>query len=206
MPRLVLAGVAVLIWGMGTAASYAGPTVQPVAFAVTGAVTTRPIGHAVFCKTHPTECGANTDMVDEMPMTPGRLAELKGINSDFNSSIRAVTDRDFYHRDELWAYPVKAGDCEDIVLAKRRALNQAGWPMSTLLITVVRQKSGAGHAVLTVRTSEGDLVLDNLDNTVKAWNETPYTYLKRQSQANAGEWVAINDDRDVQIVAGTNSH
>ena len=61
-------------------------------------------------------------------------------------------------------------------------------------------------AVLTVRTSEGDLVLDNLDGAVRAWNETPYTYLKRQSQANAGEWVAINDDRDVQIVAGTNSH
>ncbi len=39
--------------------------------------------------------------------------------------------------------------------------------------------------MLLVRTDRGDLVLDNQDGRVLLWNETPYTYLKRQSQADA---------------------
>jgi hypothetical protein len=31
-----------------------------------------------------------------------------------------------------------------------------GWPESKLLITVVRDENNEGHAVLTVRTDEGD--------------------------------------------------
>ncbi len=33
---------------------------------------------------------------------------------------------------------------------------QAGWPREALLITVVRDKKGDGHAVLTVKTDKGD--------------------------------------------------
>ncbi len=51
-------------------------------------------------------------------------------------------------------------------------------PISDLLITVVRQMNGEGHAVLTVRTDRGDYVLDNLELRVKPWNETSYDYLK----------------------------
>ena len=36
-----------------------------------------------------------------------------------------------------------------------------GWPESKLLITVVRDENNEGHAVLTVRTDEGDFILDN---------------------------------------------
>ena len=55
-----------------------------------------------------------------------------------------------------------------------------------------------------VRTDRGDLVLDNQDGYVRLWNETPYQYIKRQSQANAGEWVQIEDSRDVVVsVAST---
>ena len=39
------------------------------------------------------------------------------------------------------------------------------------------------------------LLADNQDGDVHVWNETPYTYLKRQSQADAGQWVAIEDRR-----------
>ena len=60
---------------------------------------------------------------------------------------------------------------------------------------MVRQQSGDGHAVLTVLTDRGDLILDNLDSHITLWNGTPYRYLKRQSTVNAGEWVSIDDGR-----------
>ena len=72
---------------------------------------------------------------------------------------------------------------------------QKGWPASSLLITVVLQPNGEGHAVLTVRTNKADYVLDNLDGRIKAWNETPYTYLKRQDVKHSGHWAKIKDYR-----------
>ena len=64
-----------------------------------------------------------------------------------------------------------------------------------LLMTVVRQSNGDGHAVLTVRTSHGDFILDNLEPRVLAWTDTEYTYLKRQSERHSGVWMQINDGR-----------
>ncbi|MBL0917014.1 MAG: transglutaminase-like cysteine peptidase, partial [Sphingopyxis sp.] len=49
------------------------------------------------------------------------------------------------------------------------------------------------HAVLTMRSSLGDFVLDNLDGRVLRWTETDYTYLKRQSTLHTGVWVTVND-------------
>jgi predicted transglutaminase-like cysteine proteinase len=42
-------------------------------------------------------------------------------------------------------------------------------------------------------------VLDNLDERILVWNETDYLYLKRQSEEDAGKWVAIADDRDILV-------
>jgi predicted transglutaminase-like cysteine proteinase len=72
---------------------------------------------------------------------------------------------------------------------------QAGVPAGNLLVTVVRQPNGDGHAVLTAHTSMGDFILDNLEPRVLTWDETEYTYLKRQSDRNSGAWVTINDGR-----------
>jgi predicted transglutaminase-like cysteine proteinase len=118
-----------------------------------------------------------------------------------NTAVAPVTDLDQYNVEEYWTYPRLAGDCEDYVLAKRRALMNQGWAASTLLIAVVRQQTGAGHAVLLARTDRGDLVLDNQDGDIHVWNETPYRYLKRQSQADSGVWVDIIDQRAVLVAA-----
>jgi len=80
----------------------------------------------------------------------------------------------------------------------------AGWDPSTLLMTVVREADGNGHAVLMVRTDRGDLILDNQNGKVLLWKDTPYDFIKRQSQADAGKWVALNDDRTTVITAATN--
>src|SRR5690606_18177484 len=103
-----------------------------------------------------------------------------------------ITDLELFGQEEVWAYPETEGDCEDFVLLKRRLLMQRGWPAGALLITVVRQTNGDGHAVLTVLTDSGDLVLDNLDPRVKLWSETEYQYVKRQSEFDSGRWIAID--------------
>ncbi len=100
---------------------------------------------------------------------------------------------------EFWTYPTTAGDCEDFVLLKRRDLIQKGWPPGALLITVVRQTNGDGHAVLTVATDRGDLVLDSLDPRIRLWSDTSYTYVKRQSEHDSGKWVAIEDIRTPMV-------
>jgi predicted transglutaminase-like cysteine proteinase len=108
---------------------------------------------------------------------------------------RALTDQEIYGVEERWVMPTTVGDCEDYVLLKQKMLIQRGFAPSDLLITVVLQPNGDGHAVLVVRTDRGDFVLDNMRNKVLLWSDTEYTFLKRQSSKNAGQWVKIEDDR-----------
>jgi predicted transglutaminase-like cysteine proteinase len=165
------------------------------AFAPVSGQTSVPIGHHEFCKLHPGECGAFDRVVDAAALDEGRWQQLVDINNAFNRDIVPVTDMDFYQVDEFWTYPAGYGDCEDFALAKRRQLIEAGWEPSTLLMAVVRESNGDGHAVLMVRTDRGDLVLDNKDGMIRVWTETPYQYVKRQSQEHAAVWVDIVDDR-----------
>ncbi len=89
------------------------------------------------------------------------------------------------------------GDCEDYALLKRHELMRLGWPSSALLITVVRDERGEGHAVLTARTAGGDLILDNKVNEVRLWSSTPYQFLLRQSWANPQAWMSLAPARDL---------
>src|SRR5690606_3318365 len=155
-------------------------------FAPTLGATTIPVGHMQFCKVHQDECVSHASYVEIEDLTEERWEQLVSVNSSMNAEITPVTDEDLYQVGELWTYPDNgAGDCEDIALAKRRALIELGWDPGALLMTVVRESSGAGHAVLMVRTDRGDLVLDNQSAYIKVWNETPYQFVKRQSQANS---------------------
>lgn len=165
------------------------------AFAPTGGLTSIPVGASEFCKTNRSDCPANPNGVEAMSLTEARWAELVQVNNAVNAAVVAVTDEDYYKVAEYWAYPDGYGDCEDFALAKRKALVESGWSPSTLMIAVVREPKGTGHAVLMVRTDRGDLVLDNLDGRILVWNETPYQYLKRQSQADAAQWVDLVDGR-----------
>lgn len=201
---LVVLGALILSFLAGTDASFAkGSTYldHPAFAAVGSSAASIPIGHAEFCRTRARECSSNTAIVDVTKLTESRWTELLEVNAKYNDSIVPITDQDLYQVAEFWTYPNGYGDCEDYVLAKRRALIALGWETSTLLISVVRQTSGEGHAVLMVRTDRGDLVLDNQASLVKVWNETPYRYIKRQSQDNAGKWVDIYDQRPTIVAS-----
>jgi predicted transglutaminase-like cysteine proteinase len=177
----------------------ADPSVSAATFMKTGARTSQPIGHYEFCQTYRAECSVKSNDDTPAALTSKVWKLLVQVNSKVNAQIAPETDMDIWGKAEVWSYPTTVGDCEDYVLLKRKLLNQSGLPMSDLLITVVRQMNGEGHAVLTVRTDRGDYVLDNLEARIKPWNETSYDYLKRQSTTNTGAWVSINDDRQILV-------
>lgn len=171
------------------------------AFAPVSGPTSIPVGADDFCRRDRQACLPNAHVVDVETLTQASWDQLIAVNDDINASIVPETDEDLYHVAEYWTYPDGRGDCEDIALAKQRQLVRDGWDPSTLLMTVVRERDGNGHAVLMVRTDRGDVVLDNQNGKVLLWNDTDYQFIKRQSQANAGKWVAINDDRATVIAA-----
>ena len=106
---------------------------------------------------------------------------------------------------EHWGYPAGAGDCEDYVLLKKRYLEGLGFPAESLLITVVLDEDGNGHAVLTARTDAGDFILDNRRDAIHRWSETRYQFLKRQSQNNPQIWMALTNKqarRNRSIISG----
>ena len=159
----------------------------------TGGLTSQPIGHLEFCRRNPDECAIRTQAQPERLSDEFR-SRLAALTSTVNKAVKPVSDKDLYGKDEFWTYPDKAGDCEEYVLEKRRILMEEGISPSNLLITVVRKPDREGHAVLTVRTDAGDLVLDNLNDSVKMWYETSYSYIKRQAAYDTGRWVAIRED------------
>jgi predicted transglutaminase-like cysteine proteinase len=165
--------------------------------------TSIPVGHLEFCKARPAECRANAQVVDAMPLTDATWQQLVSINAYHNQNIVPVTDDELYQVAEFWTYPNGYGDCEDFALIKRRDLINAGWPASTLLMAVVKEANGNGHAVLIARTDRGDLVLDNQVGDIRLWNETDYKFIKRQSQAHAGQWVDMLDNRDIVVTTAS---
>ena len=128
--------------------------------------------------------------------------DLLRVNKWVNETIKPITDMDHWGVIEKWSLPTDGyGDCEDYVLLKRKMLIDAGWPREALLITVVRDKKGEGHAVLTVKTDKGEFVLDNQNENVVAWTETGYRFVKRQSQSDPNVWVSLGDSRPAVATA-----
>ncbi|MFK0385252.1 transglutaminase-like cysteine peptidase [Agrobacterium sp. NPDC090273] len=168
---------------------------------VTGGITSQPIGHYEFCQKYADECNIRSKVTPPPRVTEYGWGVVREINTSVNATIVAMTDQEIYGKDEVWEYPTTAGDCEDFVLLKRKKLIEKGFAVSDLLITVVRKPDGEGHAVLTLRTTDGDFILDNLSDDVKLWTYTNYTYLKRQASFNTGRWISIEDGRDVLVGA-----
>jgi predicted transglutaminase-like cysteine proteinase len=169
------------------------PQLEPrkVAFLQSFGDTLPPIGYVNFCRVHAADCRPSGRFADRIQLSAAKFRELQQVNTSVNTAIAPETDLQLYGKVEYWTYPVKAGDCEDYVLLKRRILIEHGWPQSTLLITVVRDENNEGHAVLTVRTDRGDLVLDNKQPDIKRWADTPYTFIKQQSERNPLVWISL---------------
>jgi predicted transglutaminase-like cysteine proteinase len=166
---------------------------RPVIFAAIGAAAKAPSGWLRFCAANPDECRPTGEEPRDVVLTPDLLQQLFSINAYANDRVKWTSDAELYGKIEHWAYPLDRGDCEDIVLLKRRLLAKAGWPIGALLITTVEDPAAKNerHAVLTVRTDRGELILDNQTPEILFWYETNYRYLLRQSPADPNVWVSF---------------
>ncbi len=160
-----------------------------------------PVGHIEFCQNYPQQCRYGTATPLVVRLTKARWQELLDINTTVNAQVQPVTDEQLFGTAEFWTYPQGAGDCEEYVLEKQRQLIALGWPPSALLITVVKDLNNGGHAVLSVRTDQGDLILDNQASSILPWYSTPYRYVKRQSARHAAAWSAISDKRITTVAS-----
>lgn len=156
--------------------------------------TNPPVGYVDFCKRFPEQCArAGSEVAEDL--TQRRWRDLEDVNSLVNRTVLPVTDLEYYHKDEFWTIPQQYGDCEDFVLAKRMQLEAKGWPTGSLLVAVVFDEVGDGHAVLLVRTNRGDFVLDNKTDEIRPWYSTAYKFVKRQSVTDPNRWVSVGDPR-----------
>jgi predicted transglutaminase-like cysteine proteinase len=151
-----------------------------------------PHGFVRFCEAVPSECNSDRRQESRFDASAERLKELADVNRTVNHAIAPATDLEVYGVNEYWTLPRTRGDCEDYALLKRQTLIKKGWPVSSVLMTVVRDEKGEGHAVLTARTLQGDFILDNKAEDVRLWNETPYQFVMRQSYLNPRVWVALD--------------
>lgn len=121
--------------------------------------------------------------------------QLARFNARMNAAFRPALDPEAYGEDDLWRTPEpgEAADCEDFALAKRAKLIAAGWPAEAVLIAVVKGDSSPYHAVLVLRTDQGEVVLDNLTDAVKGWRESGYEWVVRQSAWAPETWVRVQE-------------
>jgi predicted transglutaminase-like cysteine proteinase len=175
--------------------SYGVSSAQETAlFVSVGDAARAPIGWVEFCAEHTSEGAQTASAPRDVGLTPKAWTDLVQVNNWVNEKIKPVTDLEHWGVVERWNYPDDGyGDCEDYVLLKRRMLIKAGWPREALLVTVVRDKKGEGHAVLTVKTNKGEFVLDNQEAEVLPWTKTGYRFVKRQSQQDQNLWVSLGD-------------
>jgi predicted transglutaminase-like cysteine proteinase len=146
-----------------------------------------------FCAKEKSLCSTN-GASKVLELTRARKAELAKVNASVNRRVAERSDLETTGKADDWRVPGAKGDCEDFAILKKRELVARGWPNSVLLLTVARS-GGEGHTVLTVRTNEGDLILDNRTSAIRDWSRTPYRYFARQSQSNGKNWERIGAAR-----------
>jgi predicted transglutaminase-like cysteine proteinase len=167
-----------------------------------GETTKPPIGWIEFCMEYDPECKTKPSQARDVLLSAPAWKDLERVNLWVNTHVKPMTDMEHWGVVERWNYPDDGyGDCEDYVLLKRRMLLQAGWPREALLITVVRDKHGDGHAVLTVKSDKGEYILDNQNDQILLWSDTGYRFVKRQSQADPNTWIALGEPRGTPATA-----
>ena len=161
-------------------------------FITVGMQTLVPYGWVDFCRRYSHECVSGQRQALDVDLTPQAMRRIRQVNQFVNKTIKPMSDMEHWGVVDQWDIPTDgSGDCEDYVLLKRRILMDEGFPRQALLVTVVKDENGDGHAVLTVKTNQGEFILDNFDNDVRPWSQSPYKFVKRQSQTDENLWVSV---------------
>ena len=112
------------------------------------------------------------------------------INKEVNNSIEYVADIVQYGTQEHWTIPKDGkGDCEDISLAKRASLIEAGASSDDIFLCTCTAPNGQGHLVLLVMTDKGGMIADNADDSLRVPSMLPYTDWNICKQ---GKWYKVS--------------
>ena len=162
-------------------------------YAAVGGTTRTPYGWADLCGRQPQECQVEVLEPVDLHLTGKTLQMIERVNARVNDEIVPVSNYDHWGTMlDHWDYPTDGkGDCKIYALWKRKILIDMGLPRQALLMTIVRDREGNGHTILTVKTDRGEFVLDNMAAGIRGWSQTGYTFVKRQSQADPNVWVTV---------------
>jgi predicted transglutaminase-like cysteine proteinase len=159
------------------------------AFITPKSKTSTPPGAANMCSQYRWAC-SNKGVGRQNSNAVLKLA--KTVNNDVNRRTHQIDDIIQYGKEDYWTLPSsRGGDCEDLVLLKKKKLIQKGVASENLLIATVLDLNRKSHAVLVLRTQKGDYVLDSLRSGVISWRSTGYTFLKMQNAKSMHSWNAI---------------
>jgi predicted transglutaminase-like cysteine proteinase len=159
--------------------SFASPALPPMAF-------------TQFCMRYADQCKPQRIVFRKGPvhLTPERWEILKQVNNQVNESI--VPERNTEGlAGEKWLINPSRGDCNDYAVTKRSELIKLGWPARSLLLSEVVTQWGEHHLIVVVRTSKGDLVLDNMASQIRQWSKVPYQWLRVQTPRNPNIWASV---------------
>lgn len=151
-----------------------------------------PAGAAVLCRRAPEVCAPRP--ARGVPEAQGRilpdpavLFAVLRVNQAVNRSIAPRRDGP----KDVWTLGAAAGDCEDYALEKRARLLALGLPSSALLLATARTPRRNHHAVLIVRTTAGDLVLDNRTRDVATVAASDLAFRSMQSDRDPRLWRIV---------------
>jgi predicted transglutaminase-like cysteine proteinase len=126
--------------------------------------------------------------------------QMEQVQLQVDQKVRYESDTQRFGVEDWWEPASDKGDCEDIVLAKRKTLMDMGWPAEALRVAVVVDGHGDLHAVLTVDAQSLDAkpvtyVLDNHFTHVVPWqtlNQYGYVWLER-SKPGSTLWSRLDN-------------
>jgi predicted transglutaminase-like cysteine proteinase len=185
---LELAGISLIV---DVAEAKRSPVPSQAAILMSGGSANPTAGWTNFCHRYPAECTIDPNEPALISLSVAEWKAIVSINARVNASVNSVTDKEHWGVEDRWDFAEDGyGDCEDFQVVKRRLLVKAGLPHRALRMTVVIDSNGEGHAVLMVRTDQGDLILDNKKDAVLPWHRTGYVFVKREG-SDGSAWASL---------------
>ena len=188
----VVAALFVAGLACGCATQVVAPIPTPGAMPDSQVTAVTPPGFVSFCMRFAGQCDAAPGATSSVVLNDQTWRKLIEGNTKTYHIVLTEDDEAHYGRPEFWTIPTDGyGDCDDYAVTKRKDLLAAGFPAPALRLAIVTTANDMRHAVLTVSTDKGDLVLDNIENNILAWNATGFTWIERQDASNPMNWVSF---------------
>jgi predicted transglutaminase-like cysteine proteinase len=150
-----------------------------------------PFQHVRFCLRYPSDCKSNPAENAQVDLNAETSELLKRVNHSVNLSIVPTSKSYGANLADGWTIAPDIGDCNDYAVTKRHQLIESGLPSKALRLSVVKTASGIGHLVLVVVTTKGDIIMDNLTESIRPWQSTDYHWLKIQSATDSRFWYEV---------------